>query len=127
LTYLDEGLEEGSSEPCSEPPVVLGDVEVKVSDLDIDILDDKEGLVVAVIGVLESYVEIDTIGTELEVEKTIVLERPEASLLVDPESNVAGLEVKTLDSESDRRVVLGGIYHQLRTLLTQGDSQVAYP
>jgi len=49
---LDEGLEERTGEPCCEPSVVLGDVEVKVTDLDIDILDGKEGLSIIGIGVL---------------------------------------------------------------------------
>jgi hypothetical protein len=52
VTYLDEGLEERTGEPGCEPSVVLGDVEIKVPDLDIDILDGKEGLAVAVVGVL---------------------------------------------------------------------------
>jgi hypothetical protein len=116
---LDEGLEERSGEPGCEPPVVLGDAKVKVSDLDVDILDGEEGLVVSLVGVLEGNVKVDTVGAELEVEETIVLEWPEASLLVDPEGNVAGLKVKTLDPESDRRVVLGSIGG-----VTLGESEV---
>jgi len=51
-TYLDESLEERTGEPGCEPSVVLGDVEVKVSDLDIDILDGKECLGITLVGVL---------------------------------------------------------------------------
>lgn len=109
MTHLDEGLEERTGEPGCEPPVVLGDAKVKVSDLDIDVLDGKEGLAVVLVGVLESNIKVDTIGTKLEVEQTVVFEWPESSLFVDPEGNVAGLKVETLNSESDRRVVLGSI------------------
>lgn len=116
---LDERLEERTGEPSCEPSVVLGDVEVKVSNLDIDILNSEEGGIVTIVGILEGNVKVDTVGTELEVEQTIVLEWPEASLFVDPEGNVAGLKVETLDSESDRRVVLGGVYYELMSELTR--------
>lgn len=110
MTNLDEGLEERLGEPGGEPPVVLGDGKVKVLDLDLDVLDDKERLVVALVGIFERDVKVDTLRTKLEVEQTVVFEWPEASLSVDPEGDVGGFKVETLDTESDRRVVLGRVW-----------------
>lgn len=109
VTDLDEGLEERLGEPGRKPPVVLRDRKVKVPDLDIDILDDKECLVVVLVGILERDVKVDTVRAELEVEQTIVFEWPEARLAVDPKGNVGRLKVQTLDPQSDRRVVLGRV------------------
>jgi hypothetical protein len=106
---LDKGADNGLGEPGREPLLVLGDGEVEVLEVDVNLLDGEEGLAVVLVGVLEGDVKRNTGRSELQSQHTRVLEWPEADLTVDPEGNVLGLEVEALDPETESSVILGSV------------------
>lgn len=109
LAYLDKGPNDGLGEPGGEPLLVLGNREVKVLEVDVHLLDGKEGLSVVLVGVLEGDIERDTVRAELEGKDTRVLERPEPDLAVDPEGDVLGFKVESLNTETEGGVILRGV------------------
>lgn len=115
MAYLDESPDDRLGEPSGQPLRVLSDGEVKVGHADSHRLDGEERLSVLLVGILEGDVERDALGAESDVEKTSILERHKAGLLGQPESDVAGGEVKAGNSKTQARVVLGSVCYQLRS------------
>ena len=89
--------------------MVLPNLVVKAGDVDINVLDNEEGLSVILRGVLERDIKVDTSRAELNVQETRVLELDPSALLAEPVGNVGRRDVEALDPHSDGAVVLGRI------------------
>ena len=108
-THEQDGSGRSLGQPGSQPVVVVPDLEVESNDRHFDVLDLEESLTSVLLGVLEGDVKVDSFGSELNVKQTRVLKGDPAGLLVEPVGNVRGLDVQTLDPQTSRAVVVGGV------------------
>ena len=108
-THEQDGSGRGLGQPSSQPVVVVPNLEVESDDRHLDVLDLEESLTSLLLGVFEGDVEVDSLGSELNVKQTRVLESNPTGLLVEPVGNVRGLDVQALDPQTSRAVVVRGV------------------
>jgi hypothetical protein len=108
-THEQNGSGRSLGQPGSQPVVVVPDLEVESNNRHLDVLDLEESLTSLLLGVLEGDVKVDSLGSELNVKQTRVLEGDPTGLLVEPVGNVGGLDVQALDPQTSRAVVVGSV------------------